>query len=91
LLLSAWSESLPRVYHKSFSQVVSPSDTIYEVEEKVEDWLTAGTVLVWVVNSRKRTVTVYTANQPARLLTESDTLTGQELIPGFEYSVKEIF
>ena len=38
-------------------EVVSPSDTFTEVEEKVGEWLEAGTALVWVVNPRRRTVT----------------------------------
>jgi Uma2 family endonuclease len=72
-------------------EVVSPSDTVYEVEEKVEDWLAAGTTLVWIVNSRKRTVTIYASNQQPRVLNESDLLRGEDVIPGFEYPVKDIF
>lgn len=72
-------------------EVLSPSDTLFEVEEKVEDWLTVGTVAVWVVNPRKRTVTIYTAAQAPRTLAESEMLRGDELIPGFEFPVKDIF
>ena len=40
-------------------EVVSPTDTLEEVEEKVDDYLDAGARSVWVVNPRRRTVTVY--------------------------------
>jgi Uma2 family endonuclease len=33
-------------------EVVSPGDTAWEVREKVEDWLKAGTRLVWTISSR---------------------------------------
>jgi len=35
-------------------EVISPSDTYVEVDEKVEEWLNAGTLAVWVVNPRRK-------------------------------------
>src|SRR2546426_6344775 len=35
-------------------EVLSPRDTVYEVEEKVANWLTAGVSMVWVVNPKER-------------------------------------
>lgn len=72
-------------------EVLSPSDTLFEVEEKVEDWLAAGTLAVWVVNPRKRTITVYAVSAQPRTVSESEILRGEELIPGFEFPVKDIF
>ena len=40
-------------------EVLSPSDRRRRAEEKVANWLAAGTQLVWVINPRLRTVTVY--------------------------------
>ncbi len=39
-------------------EVVSPGDTVREVDDKVADWLNAGSEAVWVVNPRWKTVTV---------------------------------
>jgi Uma2 family endonuclease len=39
-------------------EVVSPNDTLEDVEEKVDDYLAADTPLIWVINPRRRTVTV---------------------------------
>ncbi len=44
-------------------EVVSPSDTVEEADEKVADWFNAGTVAVWVVKPKSQTVTVYSAPQ----------------------------
>src|ERR1700737_3355645 len=39
-------------------EVLSPDDTVSEVEQKVGDWLEAGASLVWVVSPKMRVVTV---------------------------------
>ena len=72
-------------------EIVSPNDTLEEVEEKVDDYLASGTRLVWVVNPRRRTVTV---NQPGNnpvILRERETLDGGEVLPGFQCVVSEVF
>lgn len=72
-------------------EVLSPDDRLYEVEEKVDDWLHAGAVAVWVVNPRRRTVTVYHAGQPPGIRTEAGTLDGETLLPGFALGVASLF
>jgi Uma2 family endonuclease len=72
-------------------EVISPGDTYTEVEEKVNDWLNAGTRMVLVLNPRTRTVTVYTSHTDVVRLTESDTLDGGEFLPGFTCRVTELF
>jgi Uma2 family endonuclease len=72
-------------------EVVSPSDTLYEVEEKIEEYLEAGVKLVWIVNRKKRTVTIYQSNVEPQTLTEADTLDGRDVVPGFQYSLARFF
>jgi Uma2 family endonuclease len=72
-------------------EVISPSDTYSEVEEKVDDWLAAGTRMVWVINPRRRTVTVYRSRTAIAILGASDVLDGQDVLPGFSCPVGDIF
>jgi Uma2 family endonuclease len=72
-------------------EVVSPHDTATEVLEKVQEYLTAGSRLVWVVDARTRTVTVYRPDGSAQVLRETDTLSGEAVLPGFAPPVREIF
>ena len=72
-------------------EVISPSDTYSEVEEKVADWLEAGTRAVVVVDPRRRTVKVNRSITDATLLTVADTLAVDEVVPGWEMPVREIF
>jgi Uma2 family endonuclease len=73
------------------AEVISPSDTYTEVEEKVTDWLNAGSRLVWVINPRVRTVTVYTSLTTVNRLTASEELTGGDVLPGFSCRVIALF
>lgn len=72
-------------------EVVSPNDSYEDVEDKVRDYLNAGTRAVWVVNPRARTVTVYEPSLVARLLTAHDTLEGGDALPGFALPISELF
>jgi Uma2 family endonuclease len=71
-------------------EVVSPNDKVFEVEEKVTEYLRAGTKIVWVVSSYLKIVTVYTS----RGITVYDingTLDGGDVLPGFRLPVAAIF
>ncbi len=72
-------------------EVISPSDTYSEVEEKVADWLNAGTQAVVVVDPRRRMVKVHRSVTDATVLTESDTLAVDDVVPGWAMPVREIF
>lgn len=72
-------------------EVISPSDTYTEVEEKVLEWLDAGARMVVVVNPRKRAVTVYRSLTDIVVLTESETLDGGDVVPGWLMAVRDIF
>jgi Uma2 family endonuclease len=72
-------------------EVISPSDTYTEVEEKVFEWLDAGTLMLLVVNPRMPSVTVYRSLTDISVLTQNDTLHGGDVVPGWTMPVKDIF
>jgi Uma2 family endonuclease len=72
-------------------EVISPNDLYTEVEEKVADWLNAGTRMVIVVNPRRRSVNVHCPAADVRVLTENDTLDGDDVVPGWTLPVRDIF
>ena len=69
----------------------SPNDTVREVAEKVEEWLEAGVRLVWVVEPRKRTLTVHRPGQAPPSLGVNDTLSGEDVLPGLTVLIKNLF
>ena len=72
-------------------EVLSPDDRPGYVAEKVAEWLEAGAQVVWVVDPRKRTLTVHESNREPRVLGARDTVRGGNLLPGFELDVGGIF
>ena len=72
-------------------EVVSPNDTAFEVEEKVEMWLRFGALAVWVLNSKVRAVTVHRPGNKVSRLTEGDMLEGEDIVPGFSIAVAKLF
>lgn len=72
-------------------EVVSPHDAAGEVQARVEDWLRAGTQLVWVLYPQSRSAVVYRPDGEARVLHAEDTLAGDPALPGFACRVGELF
>ena len=73
------------------AEVVSPGDTYAEVEDKIADWLGAGTRLVVVVNPSTQTVALYYSRSDIRVLTIDDVLDGGEVVPNWTLPVRDIF
>jgi Uma2 family endonuclease len=73
------------------AEILSPSETASELEEKLDDYLVSGTPLIWVVDPVRSTVMIVSADAPVRLLHEGDTLDGGNVIPGFTCAVSDIF
>ena len=72
-------------------EVVSPTDVQWRVADKAFAYLNAGTRLVWVLDPRSKTVTVYRSERDIALLTFEDTLTGEDVVPGFTCPVSQLF
>ncbi len=72
-------------------EVVSPSDVQAHIVEKVFAYLGAGTRLVWVIEPVSKTVTVYRSETDIEMLTREDTLTGEDVVPGFSCPVVHLF
>lgn len=72
-------------------EVLSPDDRAGKVLDKVGDWLEAGCRLVWVVDPKHKTVSVYEGDGRTLVLHESDTVDGGQVVPGFTLPVTSIF
>ena len=72
-------------------EVISPSDTYREVAEKVDDWLTAGCAMVWVINPGRETVEVHRRAEEPIVLSGGDILEGGDVVEGFRCEVDALF
>jgi Uma2 family endonuclease len=72
-------------------EVVSPSERPDDIQSKIIDYLTAGTRMVWVIYPRTRSVTVYRSLAEVRVLTDIDILSGEDVVPGFNCNISQLF
>ncbi|MCC7363199.1 MAG: Uma2 family endonuclease [Dehalococcoidia bacterium] len=72
-------------------EVVSPSDKAAKLREKVDLWLRSGVRIVWVAYPDEHEIHVYRASGGASILTATDQVTGEDVIPGFASTVRELF
>jgi Uma2 family endonuclease len=72
-------------------EIQSPSDKLSESEEKIDRYLRAGVPLVWSINPMRRTAVVYRPGALPRLVNEDEELSGEEVMPGLEVAMRQLF
>ena len=72
-------------------EILSPSNTVEEIHEKIVEYFENDTRLVWVIHPDEKYVLVYHASEPDRFLRPQDQLEGEEVVPGFSMAVAELF
>jgi Uma2 family endonuclease len=73
-------------------EILSEGNTPREMEQKRQDYFQAGVRLVWYIDPEKRSATVYTSAQDQGTLhSETEPLSGGDVLPGFDLSLAEIF
>lgn len=72
-------------------EIVSPTDSYQDLDEKVQQYLEHGVKLVWVVTPRTRAVTVFRADKSITALQSTGILSGEDVLPGFSANIAELF
>ena len=68
-------------------EVLSPGNTRKEMADKLRDYFASGARLVWYIDPKAETVTVYESPDRVTVLRRGDMLTGGDVLPGFEVAV----
>ena len=71
-------------------EVLSPDDRPGEILAKVGDWLDAGTRRIWVVDPERRLARVYRHDGTESVLKETESLVGEDVLPGFACTIGSI-
>ena len=72
-------------------EILSPSDLKEAIDEKIEAYLNAGVLMVWIVDPTLRTVTVIRPDAEPELFNVTQELSGEPHLPGFRVVVARIF
>jgi Uma2 family endonuclease len=72
-------------------EVRSPNDSMRDLIAKADEYLAAGTSLVWVFDSSTTTVVVKAKDGTTKTLGLDDDLDGGDVLPGFRLPIRLIF
>jgi Uma2 family endonuclease len=72
-------------------EVLSPSDNMTQVGRKIGEYFENGVPLVWLVDPRHQTVTIYRSLTDTETRTINDTITAEPVLPGFSVPIKLFF
>ena len=72
-------------------EILSPNDTQDEINDKIDEYLDAGVALVWVIDPRRRTVTVHRPGEEPVLVNVRQELSGEPHLAGFRVAVADLF
>jgi Uma2 family endonuclease len=72
-------------------EVVSPNDTAAEIQQKTDEWLRAGVLLIWVLYPATRTAMTFSSDGAIHLLHADDTITCEPVLPGFACRLGDLF
>jgi len=85
------ADAIPPLAPDLAVEVLSESNTKAEMTRKRREYFDAGARLVWLVDPVARQVLVFTAAEVSVVLTEEQTLSGGDVLPGFELPLRQLF
>jgi len=72
-------------------EILSPSNTKAEMAFKRAEYFAGGAALVWEVDAARRTAVVFTSPAHGNVVSESESLDGGSVLPGFTLRLAEWF
>jgi Uma2 family endonuclease len=72
-------------------EIISPNNTFAEIHNKLVEYFDNGSRLVWVILPDEESVLVYHQPKPSKLLQVKDSLDGEQVLPGFQLPLMELF
>jgi Uma2 family endonuclease len=71
-------------------EVLSESNTWREIETKLDEYFAKGTQVAWIIDSQRRTASLYRSRTDVVVLDENGLLDGGTVLPGFTLRLGEL-
>ena len=69
----------------------SASDSLVKLQEKMQEYMTNGTLLGWLIDRKSRTVHIYRPSSEPAALENAETISGEPELPGFVLRLAKIW
>ena len=71
------------------AEIRSPGNSMAYLQRKMAEYVVHGARLGWLIDPRNRSVTIYRPGQEPEVLEDPEVLSGEDVMPGFEFRVRE--
>ncbi|MBD1935866.1 Uma2 family endonuclease [Microcoleus sp. FACHB-68] len=72
-------------------ELVSETDDVEETRKKMQEYISNGLRLGWLINPKIRQVEIYRPNREVKILDSPATLSGEDVLPAFILDLQAIF
>ncbi|NER47930.1 MAG: Uma2 family endonuclease [Symploca sp. SIO1A3] len=76
-------EKFARICPDFVIELRSRTDSLSQLQEKMQEYLNSGLRLGWLINPQKQQVEIYRQNQEMEIVKLPTTLSGEDVLPGF--------
>ncbi len=79
-----------QIYPDFVAEIRSRNDSLAYLQRKMAEYIAHGARLGWLIDPRNRRVTIYRPGQEPEVLEDPEVLSGEDVMPGFEFRVREL-
>ncbi|WP_299489571.1 Uma2 family endonuclease [Acaryochloris sp. IP29b_bin.137] len=72
-------------------ELLSPSDNLTVTQQKMQEYLSSGIRLGWLINPENKQVEIYRPSQGVEILQSPRAVSGEAVLPGFNLNVEWIW
>lgn len=80
-------ESFPPIAPDFVLELISPSDTLKETQDKMKEYIDNGVLLGWLIHRKQGFVEIYRPGQPVEKVDMPVGLSGENILPGFSINL----
>ena len=84
-------EKFPPICPDFVVELMSPSDRLKATQDKMKEYLDNCARLGWLINCQNQTVEIYRQGQEVEVLQSPETLSGEDILPGFVLNLQAIW
>jgi len=98
VILERWNQLTPE-QQKRFPPICpdfvielrSESDALEPLQQKMQEYISSGVQLGWLINPQKRQVEIYRVNQDRQILENPKQLSGENVLPDFVFNLSTLW
>ncbi|MGH2460488.1 MAG: Uma2 family endonuclease [Chloroflexota bacterium] len=72
-------------------EIISPGESAIDVQEKIALWIEGGAAVVWTLNPRRRSVTIWRTSGASPERRGDDEIDAEPVLPGFRCRARDLF